>query len=687
MQLNLSSPVTDIKNIGGEREKLLASLNIHTVGDLVEYFPRDYDDRSNLSTIAQLKVGDNATFTARVVSEAQVMRIKKLTIVKLLLSDGTGNIEGVWYNQPYMKTTLKNGQLYMFSGKISEKYNRLQIDSPEFEPLKENGEPISGGRIVPVYTTTKKLSQKILRQLIKSVLEEVTPQLHEFIPTEIRKKYKLCQRSFAINNIHFPQNDESFYMARNRLVFEELFLLQTKLLQLKGTVQSKPVSVVMHNMNYEPILKELGFPLTNAQKKVVNEICSDFTGSVVMNRLIQGDVGSGKTAVAMIGAFIAVNNGYQTALMAPTDVLATQHFKSFSQIFNKLGIKCALLTSSLKKKEKQAVYEALEAGEIDIVIGTHALIQEAVHFRCLGLVITDEQHRFGVRQRSVLTEKGDNPHALVMTATPIPRTLALILYGDLDISVIDELPPGREHIDTFAVHNSYHQRIYDFIHKEVEKGRQAYIICPMIDENEKLELKAVTEYTAELKQGAFCNLSVELLHGKMKADEKQRIMTDFAEGKTNVLVSTTVIEVGINVPNATVMLIENAERFGLSALHQLRGRVGRGGGKSYCILVSDGKSQVSKERLKIMCQTNDGFVISEKDLALRGPGDFFGTRQHGLPEMKIANLYKDIATLKLVQQASIDLYKADPQLILEENAPLKHKIMHNFENGDEKFCR
>lgn len=684
--MQLSNPVTEIKNIGGERAKLLASLNIHTVGDLVEYFPRDYDDRSDLLTINALTVGESATFTARAVSDAQVMRVKKLTITKILLSDGTGNIEAVWYNQPYMKTALKPGQLYMFTGKIAEKYGRLQVDSPEMEPLKPNGEPISGGRIVPVYTTTKKLSQKILRQLIKSVLDEVTPQLAEFIPEPIRRQYRLCERSFAINNIHFPENDNAFFMARRRLVFEELFLLQTKLLQLKGTVQAKPVSVMIDNFDYAPVLERLNFPLTNAQKRVLDEICSDFAGGVVMNRLVQGDVGCGKTAVAMIAAYIVVNNGYQCALMAPTDVLATQHCKSFSALFEGLGISCALLTSSLKKKEKQAVYTSLENGETDIVIGTHALIQDTVHFAHLGLVITDEQHRFGVRQRAVLTEKGENPHALVMTATPIPRTLALILYGDLDISVIDELPPGREHVDTFAVPTSYHQRIYTFIRKEIEKGRQAYVICPMIEENEKMQLKAVTEYADELKNKVFTDLNVDLLHGKMKADEKEQIMTDFADGRTDILVSTTVIEVGINVPNATVMLIENAERFGLSALHQLRGRVGRGGGKSYCILVSEGKSKVAQERLKTMCSTNDGFVISEKDLSLRGPGDFFGTRQHGLPEMKIANLYKDIAALKEVQQASLALYKADPYLEREDNAPLRKKIEDIFESGEDKIC-
>lgn len=684
--MQLISPVTEIKNIGGEREKLLASLNIHTVGNLVEYFPRDYDDRTDVLTVAELKAGDTATFTARIAANTEVMRAKRLVIAKTLLTDGTGNIEAVWYNQPYMKNTLKQGQLYLFTGKISEKFNRLQVESPEFEPLKPNGEPVSGGRIVPIYTTTKKLSQKILRQLIRSVLDEVTPQLSEFIPERIRRKYKLCERSFAINNIHFPQDDESFFMARRRLVFEELFLLQTKLLQLKGNIREKPASLAVKDLDYRPLTNKFSFKLTGAQKRTVDEICNDFKSGLCMNRLIQGDVGCGKTAVAMIAAYICIKNGGQAALMAPTDVLAMQHYKGFSEVFEALGIKCSLLTSALKKKEKQAVYLALENGETDMVIGTHALIQDAVSFKNLGLVITDEQHRFGVKQREILTEKGVGVHALVMTATPIPRTLALILYGDLDISVIDELPPGRQEIATYAMHTSYYPKIYGFIRREAEAGRQVYIICPMIEENEKMQLKAVTEYAAELKDGALSGLRVELLHGKMTNDEKQSIMSEFAEGNIDVLVSTTVIEVGINVPNATVMVIENADRFGLSALHQLRGRVGRGSAKSYCILVSDTKGKTALERLKIMCATNDGFVISEKDLTLRGPGDFFGTRQHGLPEMKIANLYKDIDILKEVQQASIELYRRDPELIMTGNEPLRRKITEIFESGREKIC-
>ncbi len=430
------------------------------------------------------------------------------------------------------------------------------------------------------------------------------------------------------------------------------------------------------------LIEKLGFELTEPQKKVVSEIMADYKKGYVMNRLVQGDVGSGKTAVAMIAAYTVIQNGYQAVLMAPTDVLANQHYKSFCQLFDD----CCLLTSSMKKREKDKAYEAIADGSAKMIIGTHALIQDKVEYNNIGLVITDEQHRFGVNQREKLSNKGNNPHIMVMTATPIPRTLALILYGDLDISIIDKLPPGRKKVDTFAVDHNYYERLYNFIKKECGKGRQTYVICPMIEENDKMELRSVLSYTEELKNEKLLGLRVECIHGKMKNNEKQYIMEEFAAGNIDVLVSTTVIEVGINVPNATLMIIENAERFGLSALHQLRGRVGRGAEKSYCVLVSDAKNKVAKERLGIMCKTNDGFVISEKDLTLRGPGDFFGTRQHGLPEMKIANLYKDIDILKKVQECAISLYKFDKNLENDENKLLKLRIFDLFERKIKKIC-
>lgn len=665
-----------VKNIGKTRAEQLNKLGIESVEDLIEYYPRDYEDRSHFVPISEIEIGKTNTIRGKVAVAPVAKRIRNMTIVNSRVSDGSGSIECVWFNQPYIKNQLAVGREFTFTGKVIEKFGRVQMESPDYEPVNEAS--LNTGRIVPIYTVPKKMSQKVIRGSIKDAMDSVEGTLKEYMPNSVIKKHSLCTREFAVRNIHFPESDAAFFKARRRLVFDELLFLQLHLLELKGNVSSKKSSVVITDYDEMPIRKEIGFQLTEAQEKVLKEIKEDFNKEFVMNRLIQGDVGSGKTALAMIAAFIVVKNGYQAVLMAPTDVLANQHFKSFCEVFEPLGIKCQLLTSGLKKKEKNIAYDNIETGYAKIIIGTHALIQERVKYNNLGLVITDEQHRFGVRQREMLAGKGDEPHILVMTATPIPRTLALILYGDLDISIIDKLPPGRKKVDTFVVDHGYYQRLYAFIKKEVKKGRQVYIICPMIEENDKMELRSVLAYTEELSRNILPELSVSCVHGKMKNDEKQVIMEEFAKGNIDVLVSTTVIEVGINVPNASLMIIENAERFGLSALHQLRGRVGRGGEKSYCVLVSDAKNKVAKERLGIMCKTNDGFVISEKDLALRGPGDFFGTRQHGLPEMKIANLYKDIDILKEVQQTAIELYNGDAELKNVENLPLKAKIFDIF---------
>lgn len=675
--------ISCVKNIGETREKQLNKLGIVTVQDLLEYFPRDYDDRSILKQISELKKGDNASFRGRVLTEASLLRRGKMTMVRVGIGDESGMLEAVWFNQPYMKNMMAKGREFIFTCKIGERNGRLQAESPETEAVSSE-ENLNVGRIVPVYTLPKRLSQKTIRSVIYSVLSQLTIQMEDFLPDHIRKKYKLCDRAYAIKNIHFPESDDAFFAARRRLVFEELFMLQFKLLQLKENVSKKNSRVVIKDCDLTLLKNALGFQLTQAQERVLGEIYTDMASGMEMNRLIQGDVGCGKTAVAMLAAYGVVEKGFQAVLMAPTDVLANQHYKDFCRIFGSLGINCVLLTSGLKKKERTAAYKDIAEGSAQMIIGTHALIQEAVEYKNLGLVITDEQHRFGVRQRQLLSEKGENPHVLVMTATPIPRTLALILYGDLDISSIDSLPPGRQKIDTFFVNHNYDQRLYAFIKKQVERGRQAYVICPMIEESDKVELRAVLNYTDELKVNHLQGLSVECVHGKMKNDEKQKIMADFSQGNIDVLVSTTVIEVGINVPNANLMIVENAERFGLSALHQLRGRVGRGSEKSYCVLVSDSKTKVATERMKIMCSTNDGFVISEKDLKLRGPGDFFGTRQHGLPEMKIANLYKDIDILKDVRDCAMYILQTDPQLESEDNIKLKQKISHIFEKNNEK---
>lgn len=682
--MNPSDSIDVVKNIGKTRAEQLNKLGIETVEDLIEYYPRDYEDRSRFVPINEIEIGSVNTIRGRVLTSPEARRVRTITIVGVRIADGTGSIECVWFNQPYVKNQLIVGKEYTFTGKVIQKFGRIQMESPDYELV--NADSLNTGRIVPVYTVPKKMSQKVIRGCIKDAMDTVDGSLDEYMPESIIREHNLCSREFAVRNIHFPENDKAFFKARRRLVFDELLFLQMHLLELKGNVCDKKTSVVINDFDDSEIRNALGFSLTDAQEKVLNEIKNDFTTGFVMNRLIQGDVGSGKTAVAMISAYIAIKNGYQAVLMAPTDVLANQHYKSFCDTLEPLGIKCELLTSGLKKKEKDRAYDNIATGYAKMIIGTHALIQEKVKYNNLGLVITDEQHRFGVRQREMLSEKGDEPHILVMTATPIPRTLALILYGDLDISIIDKLPPGRKKVDTFAVDHSYYQRLYAFIKKEVAKGRQVYIICTMIEENDKMELRAVLSYTDDLDRNILPELRVSCVHGKMKNAEKQTVMEEFAKGNIDVLVSTTVIEVGINVPNASLMIIENADRFGLSALHQLRGRVGRGSEKSYCVLVSDAKSKVAKERLKIMCQTNDGFVISEKDLTLRGPGDFFGTRQHGLPEMKIANLYKDVDILKEVQQTAISLYKKDKELKSVENSRLKAKIFDIFITKIKKIC-
>ena len=677
----LNDSVTEIKGIGAKKAQTLNNLGIFTVNDLIEHFPRDYEDRSQVKDIADLTENEENTFFALVSAVPENVHIRKMTVTKVKLSDSTGSVNAVWYNQPFIKNALKKDEEYIFTGIYKKSGYRREVSSPEFEKAGTGKEILGGGRIVPVYPLTSGISQKVLRSLIKTTLDAVKTQLPEFLPLDMRKKYMLCERNFAISNIHFPENDESFFIARKRLVFEELFVLQTALFILKGTAKRNDGIVFKTKGISEESEKAFGFDFTKAQKKVIAEICADVSKGIPMNRLIQGDVGSGKTAVAMTAALMAVKNGYQAALMAPTEVLASQHYESFKEFFDKFGINVCLLKGSLKKKEKEAVKELISTGEADVIVGTHAIIQEDVEFKKLGLVITDEQHRFGVKQRNVLSEKGINAHVMVMTATPIPRTLALILYGDLDVSVIDELPPGRQHIDTFAVNSSYHQRAYGFIRKEVENGRQAYMVCPMIEENDAIEAKSVMQMIDEVSQTDFKGLSVAVLHGKMKADEKERIMKDFAENKIQILISTTVIEVGINVPNATIMLIENAERFGLSQLHQLRGRVGRGKYQSYCILVTDSKSEVTKERMKVMKKTNDGFEISETDLKLRGPGEFFGTRQHGVPQLKIANLYKDADILSQAQAAAKELNRNENWQKDDRYKPLKERINMLF-NSD-----
>ncbi|HHX60173.1 MAG TPA: ATP-dependent DNA helicase RecG [Epulopiscium sp.] len=686
--MQLSDSIYHIKGVGDKIGKRFEKLNIYTVLDLITHYPRDYDDRRDIKKINEVDIGEPNTVIGTIAAAPQIMRKGKFIIVKAKIKDETGSMFVVFYGQNYMKNSLKVGQLYIFTGKINLKFGTIQMESPELELISSEQDLGKMGKIMPMYPTTFQLSQKRLRKFIETTLTSVESQIVDNVPLWIRKKYKIVDRIFAVHNIHFPQDNDAFFEARQRIVFEELFIFQVGLLMIKEGLHQNLDGILFQDdllvsgLKGEPMgefIQSLPFQLTNAQEKVFKEVKQDMLSPKVMNRLIQGDVGSGKTIIAVLALVLAVKNGYQTAFMAPTEVLAMQHYESLTAMLEPFNITVGVLVGSLTQKNKEKMQEEIKAHQIDIVIGTHALIQAGVEFAKLGLVITDEQHRFGVRQRVTLSEKGHNPDVLVMTATPIPRTLALILYGDLDVSVVDELPPGRQVIKTNAVNTSYRPRIYKFIQNEIANGRQAYIICPMVEESEDNdELQAVTTYTDTLKEGPFKDINVAYLHGKMKPKEKQEIMTQYVKNEIQVLVSTTVIEVGVNVPNSTVMLIENADRFGLAQLHQLRGRVGRGSDQSYCVLINDSKSKVSKERMKVMQQTNDGFIISETDLKLRGPGEFFGTRQHGLPDMKIANLYQDIPLLKLAQNAAQEVLKDDPKLSKQEHADLLNDIKRLF---------
>ncbi|MEG1592946.1 MAG: ATP-dependent DNA helicase RecG [Oscillibacter sp.] len=657
----LQTDVQCINGIGTVRAKALGKLGIVTLQDLISYFPRAYDDRRQVRRIADLIPGENACVAAMLAAPPTLSHIRKgLDLIKLRAVDETGVLDVTFFNQAWLKNNLRQGETYVFYGKTEGNLLRRQMNNPLVE---QEGRGESTGRIVPIYPLTAGVSQLILSRSVRQGLDACAPILPDILPEAIRQAHQLCRIEYAYENIHFPTSDEALSAARRRLVFEELFLFAIGLQRLRR--RREVVSVPpCRAVDLAPFYRRLPFTLTKAQSRSIGDSVGDMQSGQPMNRLCQGDVGSGKTMVAAACVYFIVQNGQQAALMAPTEILAQQHYIGLSQLLEPLGIRCALLTGSTPAKEKRAVSAGLSSGEIDFVIGTHALITGSVTYADLGLVVTDEQHRFGVTQRAALSAKGIHPHTLVMSATPIPRTLALILYGDLDVSVIDELPPGRQTIETVAVSGGYHPRVYKFLRKQVEEGRQIYIVCPLVEENGELpdERKAVTEYAKKLQAEIFPDLRVSLLHGKMKAKEKDAVMTAFARGETDILVSTTVIEVGVDVPNAAVMVIENAERFGLSQLHQLRGRVGRGSHKSYCILFSDNQNEETRARLKVMTQTGDGFKIAEEDLRLRGPGDFFGQRQHGLPGLKIADLGCDTRLLQEAQAAAEALLAADPAL-------------------------
>ncbi len=675
--MDLNKEVQFVKGVGPNRVKLLNKLNIYTLKDLITYFPRNHEDRSIPKKIAECEDGETVLIKATALTKITEIRARRLSIYRLVVNDDSSSCVITWFNQKYLKDKFKVGEKYTFYGKIENKGGTFEMKSPVFD---EDGVDKNTGKIVPIYPLTSSLTQNVLRKIMESGIDEVYGNLEENIPDYILQKYKLIDINEAYKSIHFPKSNSDFTRAKNRLVFEELLALQLALFRLKEGQKFDEKGIKFNsNIKMQDVIQTLPFNLTNAQQRVLDEIDKDMEKDTAMNRLLQGDVGSGKTVVSIVAAYKAVKSGYQVAIMAPTAILADQHLKNFTKMLEPFGIRCELLVSSVTKKNKEKILERLQNGEIDILIGTHALLEDNVVFKNLGLVVTDEQHRFGVKQRATIVAKGNNPDVIVMSATPIPRTLALILYGDLDISIIDELPPNRKKIETYAVNKEYDERLAVFVKKLINEGRQAYIVCPLVEESDDdLGLKSVVELAEKYKTEVFSEYRVEYLHGKMKPKEKDDIMQRFKNGEIDILISTTVIEVGVDVPNASIMIIENAERFGLAQLHQLRGRVGRGEYKSYCILKNEGKSKVCKERMKVMCQTNDGFVISEKDLELRGSGDFFGTAQHGVPELKIANLFENIRELKEIQELASQIIADDPKLEQAKNLRLKNLIEDKF---------
>ena len=679
---NLNKEIQFVKGIGPKRAEKLQKLNIFTLKDLIYYFPRQYEDRSVVKKISQLENEDKVSIKGIIVKIDTYSPKKGMKITRMDIRDESGYIKMSFFNQEYITKVFKSGDSILAFGKV-----KVENNFKEFIPIEVEhyaNKPTSTCKIEPVYPLTYGLSNKELQGMIRTVLVKEEFKVEEYLPTYLLEKYKLCGIDFAIRNIHSPSSKEALKIALYRLVFEEFLILQLGLFYFKSGINESSGIEFDEKEKLKDIINSLPFNLTKAQSRALNEIINDMTSSKIMNRLVQGDVGSGKTVVALLALANVVLNGYQGALMAPTEILASQHYDSFKEILESFNIKSELLVGSLTKKQKEKVLQKVKNQEIDILIGTHALIEDKVEFKNLGMVITDEQHRFGVRQRGRLSNKGDSPDILVMTATPIPRTLALILYGDLDISIIDELPPGRQPIETIAIEHKRRKEAYEnLVRDEVEKGRQVYVVCPLVEESEKIEATAASELVEELKREFFSDLRVGILYGKMRPSEKDAVMDDFKNKKLDILVSTTVIEVGVNVPNATLMIIENAERFGLAQLHQLRGRVGRGKHKSYCILIYNSKTEVCKERMAIMEETTDGFKISQKDLEIRGPGEFFGTRQHGLPELRVANIFKHIKILKQAQLEARYIIGQDSKLQLIENKKIKEEILYKFSEREE----
>ena len=677
---DLGTNVRYVKGIGEARAAALEKLGITTLGDLIAYFPRGYEDRTQVRPIRELTAGESVCVRGMVAADLTAYRISGgRTIAKTRVVDDSGSLDLVFFNMEHRRDALHQGDVCVFFGKVEDNLRRKQMINPLFEP---EGRQQVTGRIMPIYPLTAGVTQGLMARAARQGLDACRELLPDVLPDEVRQAHKLCYVNYAYENIHFPASPEALEVARRRLVFEELFLL-TCGLQLLRQRRRDVAGPACRRMSMEPFYRRLPFALTGAQRRAIADAVEDMVSGKPMNRLCQGDVGSGKTVVAAACIWFAVESGWQTALMAPTEILARQHYQGLAPLLARFSIRCALLTGSTRAKERREILAGLADGSIDLCIGTHALLTEDVQYRKLGLVVTDEQHRFGVNQRAALSQKAEDPHMLVLSATPIPRTLALVIYGDLDVSVIDELPPGRQKVDTFALGESYRPRVQAFIRKLAAVGQQIFIVCPLVGEADQIpdERKAVTAYARQLQEQVFPDLRVAVLHGKMKPREKEKVMAAFAAGESDILVSTTVVEVGVDVPNATCMVVENADRFGLSQLHQLRGRVGRGKAKSYCILLSDSQNEETRARLKVMTQTNDGFRISQEDLRLRGPGDFFGQRQHGLPAMKIADLSCDMRLLDEAQTAARQLMERDPELTDPAHRPLRRRIRQLFDTN------